>query len=525
MMSTTDPDKTTRTSARKLQARPVNHFHRGDTPSWQAVRLPRNNLQSYLTKTLDLNMPAAGKIARGITSSKLRTVREACTIQGIRKSDIDVFRRRVLLPGDRRFAIVDVTPAEGYLWDNAPPRLVVEIANPGRCDLSFVTATVMWAGKPFKVEQLIRKGDIKRGRLILACNDSQVLPAGPAAFHIEVYDSSGGKSSFQRTCAVLPANPLSMTLSARRYFVTGTSSARGHYDFASDSFITAITLRIFNGDASAVTMNRAFTWEFWDGGVGGTLVESGSGSWGSTPNVAAFGSWSGNITFTSPDGSGVYERYIDKEDLTLRIRMTASTGRVIEDTIACRVMVGYGVDIIRVASDSFVGQEYTDLYDAVDVCEDIYEDRNITIYSIGRYHIDDADAGSYGIINSENECRDMWSDWSADSDGDNIDVFVCHDFSGTGFDGLAGDIPGPDSHSGRKSGVAVDKTGYVDSSGVRRLSVDYLGMLIGHEVGHYLGLEHLSVSGNLMHPSSGTYDTDLTYDQYRDTLGHDWLFV
>jgi predicted Zn-dependent protease len=40
-------------------------------------------------------------------------------------------------------------------------------------------------------------------------------------------------------------------------------------------------------------------------------------------------------------------------------------------------------------------------------------------------------------------------------------------------------------------------------------------MLIAHELGHYLGLSHLSVSGNLLHPSSGT----------DEVLDHGWMFV
>ena len=86
-----------------------------------------------------------------------------------------------------------------------------------------------------------------------------------------------------------------------------------------------------------------------------------------------------------------------------------------------------------------------------------------------------------------------------------------------GFDGLAGDIPGPTSHAGRKSGVVADKSG---------LNVPYLGMLIAHEVGHYLGLVHVSEAGNLMLFSSGTTDTNLNYDpQYRAIIRHGWVRI
>jgi hypothetical protein len=98
--------------------------------------------------------------------------------------------------------------------------------------------------------------------------------------------------------------------------------------------------------------------------------------------------------------------------------------------------------------------------------------------------------------------------------------------SGTGFDGLAGGIPGPTSHSGRSSGVVVDKSGFTDAAGTRRLNSAYLGMLIGHEVGHYLGLVHVSEPGNLMLRNSGATDTSLNYDpQYRTLIRHGWVRI
>jgi hypothetical protein len=120
------------------------------------------------------------------------------------------------------------------------------------------------------------------------------------------------------------------------------------------------------------------------------------------------------------------------------------------------------------------------------------------------------------VITSESEARDLFEQWSG-PDNNFIDVFVVHSISGTGFDGLAGDIPGPTSHAGRSSGVVVDKSG---------LNVPYLGMLIGHEVGHYLGLSHVNDSGNLMLPSSGPTDTNLNYDpQYRTIIRYGWVRI
>ena len=72
----------------------------------------------------------------------------------------------------------------------------------------------------------------------------------------------------------------------------------------------------------------------------------------------------------------------------------------------------------------------------------------------------------------------------------------------------------------------VARSGFVDSSGTRRLNIPYLGMLIGHEVGHYLGLSHVSDAGNLMLSSSTATDTALNYDpQYRTIIRHGWVRI
>jgi hypothetical protein len=268
-------------------------------------------------------------------------------------------------------------------------------------------------------------------------------------------------------------------------------------------------------------MNRHVSWEFWDGGVGtGTLVESGGFDWSGAITVPAHGVWRGSVWFSSPRGSGIFGRYERKEDMAIQLRMTATDGRVLQGQITARVLLSYGVNIIKVGG--FGSQEHVDLYDAVDQMRQLFERRDVTLRGVDRRIISTADAGSYPTINSEDEFRNLLEDWSVPNSF--LDVYVVQSFSWSGFNGYAGDIPGPASKGGRTDGVAVDKSGFTDASGTMRLPVTTLAQLIGHEVGHYLGLEHLEDTNNLMRRNTGDRGPDLNYDQYRRMFPHGFVF-
>jgi hypothetical protein len=208
--------------------------------------------------------------------------------------------------------------------------------------------------------------------------------------------------------------------------------------------------------------------------------------------------------------------------------MTRDNNATVSATITCRTMFRYGINLTKVAGEDFTSQESTDLSNAANVTRNIYERHDVTFDRDNRF-IPAGSVGGYEVVTSDGEAHDLWSDWSGPNSNDNIDAFVVQlvaiPLGGGGTaDGIDGSIPGPTSHSGSNSGVVASKSGYTDG-GVKRLHVDYLGMLIGHELGHYLGLSHVSTAGNLMLPSSGTTDTSLTYDQYRTIIQHGWVFI
>jgi hypothetical protein len=511
----------TRLTATRLPQRPVSRFSALDNLPQQVVVIGRTKPRRVVSL---LDVPSGAVRAAQAVEASPRPAAALASIRELDDATRDRVRRGVVFSQDTRLAILDVQPVGGYILSHRPFTLRVSFAGSPLNPPRLVTVHVEWAGSPFEVEHLLGPGDIEAGSVEIAFDQRRTLPTGSAVFRVRIANAAGSQASFRVSCAVLPSNPFALTLGPNGDFVTGTWSARGVRH--GSAFDTGVAVTLLNGDSASVRVNTRFVWKVWGSGVGSYIVEQGTGDFGGSISVPAFGTWGGWIAFHSPNGSGIYGFYDSKKDMTIEIAMTTADGRTVSGAITARTMFRFGVNMTAVAGEDFAGQEWSDLAAAATVCRSIYERRDMTFDTDFR-EIQRSRVGGYEVITSFSEFHDLLNDWSGPDTNNNIDAFIVQAIMiGTsGVDGIDGSIPGPTSHHGSDSGVIASKGGYVDSSGQRRLDPDYLGMLVGHELGHYLGLQHTADAANLMLPSSGPTDTSLTYGQYKTMIRHGWVEI
>ncbi|MFD1141585.1 zinc-dependent metalloprotease family protein [Larkinella insperata] len=514
---------TTATTVRTafLRTAPGNAFALSDTPAYQVPDFTKASTED-IVRTFGLSRAEGAKLQRLAQqhASPEELQRALRRPRAVSQATAELLDRHFAFRTTPKFIVTDVKAEKAQVLSNLPFALQITFQNDFEQPVELVNMEVDWASEPFTIQQTLTDEDRRNNRVTVTFDETQTLPVGLVRFIVDLYRRDGGQASFIKSFYVLPSNPLSLQVNPAGATVTGTWSARGAFQPSSNTFLTECQVTIANGDASDVTMKRRVNWSFWDGGIGsGSLVEAGSFDLSSNPVVPAYSVWQGSFWFSSPSGSGIYNKYHAKEDLALEIQMEANDGRIIRGQITCRVMLAYGVNIIKVGD--FDAQEHIDLYDSVNIMRQIFEQRDITFRGVQRYIINNSLAGGYTTIDSETEFRNLLRDWSVANDF--VDVYVCQGFNWSTFNGYAGDVPGPTSKTGNTDGVAVDKTGYTDALGVRRLNTDVLSKLIGHEVGHYLGLSHLEDADNLMRSNTGVRGPVLNYEQYRTMMGHGFM--
>lgn len=390
-----------------------------------------------------------------------------------------------------------------HLYSDQPWAIQADFLPPNGGQVAVVSLEVRWRGKPFTVQRAVTVEENSAGSVRFDLGKEHALPPGPSEISFTLYDSLGGASSRRIPVWVLPSNPFTLFVSpGNRSIYNGSVRP----DWSPPNWTTAIDLTFVNGDGLEVRLQRPMTWKFWDGGVGGTLVESGNFTWPETIVVPAFGTYSGWMTFTSPPGSGIFERYEDREDMTIEIIFEKQDGTRITGTVTCRIMAGWGVNIIQVGSYS--NSERNTINAGIDDARDVYENYGLTISSERWWIISTDEAGGYTVLNDHDEWEDLLDDWTVPNDS--VDCFIVRGM----WDSYAGwsPIPGPS-----------DKDEACEDDG---LAATFSMVCITHELGHYMGgLEHADSlgSGNVMNSVCG--GRNFTYDQYKKFFDHKWTRI
>ena len=147
------------------------------------------------------------------------------------------------------------------------------------------------------------------------------------------------------------------------------------------------------------------------------------------------------------------------------------------------IFVGHRNDF----SGTFSRDAATKVQYAIQIARDLYAQQNLGIRRIDWRHIPEADVGGYADIADRAEAGDLTDDWSGPPGG--IDVFFVQSIGDAdGWSNVNG--PCDKDSSDDLTGAVLE----VSQSQSRR----FTGILLSHEVGHYLGLGTGPASTNMM---------------------------
>jgi len=142
------------------------------------------------------------------------------------------------------------------------------------------------------------------------------------------------------------------------------------------------------------------------------------------------------------------------------------------------------VNVILVGHDVFTAADHANTDDAMSRARDIFAQVGLDLREVGRFGITAAQAGANLTIDSNAEASDLTSDWTVHNAA--LDLFVVRVMNGAeGWSAVNGscdkDVKGMTGSVVSLNGTAANR-----------------GNTFAHEMGHYMGLNHIPDNGNFI---------------------------
>jgi hypothetical protein len=164
-----------------------------------------------------------------------------------------------------------------------------------------------------------------------------------------------------------------------------------------------------------------------------------------------------------------------------------------------------GINAIMVCPESLSAADFAEVEYAIQGMREIYATEGIGVRAVEWYHVPTADADLHCVLGDDasslSEAIDLTNDWTVSNDS--LDVFFVQNITGGTIGWSAVNGPCSKDASSGMSGSVVGLEGSPDLSIV----------VLAHEVGHYLGLPHVTGTNNVMRESISSSDTDITTSQ------------
>ena len=162
------------------------------------------------------------------------------------------------------------------------------------------------------------------------------------------------------------------------------------------------------------------------------------------------------------------------------------------------------VNLIAVGRDNFSNANVDQMLNSLTGARQIYAQVGLNIGTVRRFRIEASQAGALEIVDSLAEADQLTDDWTVGNNA--LDVFVVRSMNGAdGWSAVGGSC---DKNSKGMTGSVVSLNGSLANS----------GNTFAHEMGHYLGLDHIAAADNFIGNNGASNSHTNVFEWQGDTM-------